>query len=111
LDETAAASGLDANADTAAENLSPFSSSASRLLFGVAELKNVTQLVLIAATAAAEPPLAGELEPLAVELEPPAGVAAADDEGAVVVGEAELEPLLEQAANVAARARPSAGAR
>ena len=96
LEETADASGLAANAVTAAENLSPFSSSCSRLLFGVAELKNASQLVLISAIAAELPPLA------AVELEPPAGVAAADDDGAllVVVAGGELEPPLEQAARV-----------
>jgi hypothetical protein len=107
LDETADASGLAANAVTAAENLSPFSSSESRFAFGVAELKNASQFVVIAATAAAELPLADELEP-------PAGVAAtdddADDDGAVE-GVEVLEPLLEQAARVAASNRPSAGAR
>jgi hypothetical protein len=107
LDVTEEASGLAANAVTAEENLSPFSSSASRLLFGVAELKKASQLVVIAATAAAEPPLA-------VELEPPAGVAvtdaAADDDDAVD-GVEELEPPLEQAASVAASTRPSTGAR
>jgi hypothetical protein len=106
LEVTADASGLAANADTEAENLSPFSSSCSRLLFGVAELKNASQFVLIAAIAA-------ELPPLAAELDPPAGVAAADDEGAllVVVAGGELEPPLEQAARVAASTRPSSGAR
>lgn len=70
-------------------------------------MKNASQFVLIAAIAAAEPPLA-------VELEPPVGVAvadvAADDDGAVD-GVEELEPPLEQAARVAASNRPSTGAR
>ncbi|HXT94066.1 MAG TPA: hypothetical protein VN714_32950 [Trebonia sp.] len=47
LDVTAAASGLDANALIADENCEPFSSSFTRSLFGVAELKNLFQLVVI----------------------------------------------------------------
>jgi hypothetical protein len=77
------------------------------LLFGVEELKNASQLVLISATAAAEPPVDDELA---------AGVPVAAD--ALVAGaevaaglELELELLLEQAVIAAASARPSAGAR
>jgi hypothetical protein len=104
LEDTADASGLDANADTEDENCEPFCSRAMRLLFGVEELKNVFQLVVIAAIVAAEPPLAGVLEA-------PAGVAAADDDGALLAAAgAELE-LLEQADIVAASMRPSTGSR
>jgi hypothetical protein len=75
------------------------------LLFGVEELKNVFQLVLISATALAEPPLAAALE-LA------AGADAEDDAGVVgaVEDEEELE-LLEQADIAVTSTRPSAGAR
>jgi hypothetical protein len=107
LDDTAAASGLDAKALIAVANCEPFCSSCTRLLFGVEELKNAAQLVLIAAIAAAEPPL---------DDEPAAGVPVAADAvvaGAEVAAELllELELLLEQAVIAAARARPSAGAR
>jgi len=47
LDVTAAASGLDANALIEEENCEPFSSNFTRSLFGVAELKNLFQLVVI----------------------------------------------------------------
>jgi hypothetical protein len=109
LDDTAAASGLDANALIAVANCEPFWSNCTRLLSGVEELKNACQSVLIAATAAAEPP---------DDDEPAAGVADALVAGAEVAGaevaaelELELELLLEQAAIAAASARPSAGAR
>jgi hypothetical protein len=77
------------------------------LLFGVAELKNVFQLVVISETALDEPPLAAGLEE-----------AAGDDAGADVLGavlvavedEEELE-LLEQADIAVTSTRPSAGAR
>jgi hypothetical protein len=77
------------------------------LLFGVAELKNVFQLVVISATALDEPPLAAAV-----------GDDAGDDAGADVLGaavtvddeEEELE-LLEQADIAVTSTRPSAGAR
>jgi hypothetical protein len=71
------------------------------LLFGVAELKNVFQLVVISATALDEPLAAG----LAL-------VAGADVLGAAVAveDEEELEPL-EQADIAVTSTRPSAGAR
>jgi hypothetical protein len=50
------ARGVDASELIAAENCEPFCSSATRLLFGVEELKNVFQLALICATASPEPP-------------------------------------------------------
>jgi hypothetical protein len=80
------------------------------LLFGVAELKNACQLVLICAMAAAEPPPAAGL---ALE----AGADAEDDAGVLGAVEAvdavedeELE-LLEQADIAVTSTRPSAGAR
>jgi hypothetical protein len=101
FDVTAAASGLDANALIAAENCEPFSSSWTRLLFGVDELKKVFQLVVISETALDEPPAAAD-----------AGADAAADELAVAgADEDELEPLLEQADIVVTSTRPSAGAR
>ena len=76
------------------------------MLFGVAELKNVFQLVVISATALDEPPLAAAV-----------GDDAGDDAGADVLGavvavddEEELE-LLEQADIAVTSTRPSAGAR
>ena len=110
LDVTAAASGLDANAVSEAENSEPFSSSATRLLFGVEELKKVFQLVVISAMVAAEP-LDAPVE---------AGVDAAADDAAddgaaaeVVAAGADVEELelLEQADIAATSMRPSAGAR
>ncbi len=106
LDDTADASGLAENAVIAAANCEPFSNSCTRLAVGVEELKNASQLVLIAATVAAEPP------PRRTR----GGRPAAD---AVVAGaelaagvELELELLLlEQAVIAAASARLSAGAR
>jgi hypothetical protein len=105
LDVTADANGLDENAMIAAANCEPFCSSWARSLFGVDELKNSAQLVLIAVTAAAEPP----------DDEPAVGVPSAV---AVAVGaeleagaEVELELLLEQAVIAAASVRQSAGAR
>jgi hypothetical protein len=106
LEDTAAASGLDANAAIEAENCEPFWSSCIRLLFGVEELKKVVQLVVISVTAADEPP---------DDAADDAGVAAddagaaADDAGAVDEEE-ELE-LLEQADMAAMSTRPSVGAK
>jgi hypothetical protein len=75
------------------------------LLFGVDELKNVFQLVVISETALDEPPLAAGLE-LAV------GAEAEDDAGVLGAGEDEEElALLEQAAMAVTSTRPSAGAR
>jgi hypothetical protein len=74
------------------------------LLFGVEELKNVFQLVLISETALAEPPLAAALE-LA------AGADAEDDAGVVGAVEDEELELLEQADIAVTSTRPSAGAR
>jgi hypothetical protein len=108
LDETAAASGLDAKAVIAEENCEPFCSSRTRLLFGVAELKNVFQLVVIAATALAEPPLAAG--DAAGEAADEAALDAAVDAAAAEEEEEELE-LLEQADIVVTSTRPSAGAR
>jgi hypothetical protein len=112
LDVTSDASGLDAKDLMADAKTCPFSSRPTRSLFGVEELKNLTQLALIAAMAAAEPPLADE----------PAvgGIAGADwadgliEEGAMAEADdpgtdAELE-LPEQAAS-AVSVRPRAGAR
>jgi hypothetical protein len=74
------------------------------LLFGVEELKNVFQLVVISETALDDPPLA-------VALELAAAVVDAAVLGAVVaVEEEELEPL-EQADIAVTSTRPSAGAR
>jgi hypothetical protein len=107
LDDSPLASGVDESELIAAENCSPFSSSWTRLLFGVDELKNVFQLVVISETALDEPP------------EPEAGADCADDgadDGAVAeaddpgVEEEELA-LLEQAAIAVRSTRPSAGAR
>jgi len=106
LDDTAAASGLDANAEIDEENCEPFCSSCTRLLFGVAELKNVSQLFVISVTAADEPPDA--VGDAAVDAADDAG-AAADDAGAAD-DEEELEPL-EQADMAAMSTRPSAGAK
>jgi len=72
------------------------------LLFGVAELKNVFQLVVISATALDEP-LAAGLELAAADAEVDADVLGA-------VEEEELEPL-EQADIAVTSTRPSAGAR
>jgi hypothetical protein len=88
-----------------AANLWPFCSSWIRLVVGVDALKNASQLALIVACVADEPPaVADALFPVAV--------AVADDEaGDVEAGGVEvLEPLLEQAVTAAASARPSAGA-
>jgi hypothetical protein len=105
FDVTAAASGLDAKAVIADVNCEPFSSSSTRLLFGVEELKNVFQLVVISETALDEPPLAAGLELVAgADAEDDAGVLAAAED------EEELEPL-EQADIAVTSTRPSAGAR
>jgi hypothetical protein len=75
------------------------------LLFGVEELKNVFQLVVISATALDEPPLAAALEVAAgADAEADVGVLGAAEE------EEELE-LLEQADTAVTSTRPSAGAR
>jgi hypothetical protein len=100
LAETADASGLLANAFTVLANVWPFCSRSTRLLFGVDELKNASQLVLIAASAEAELLPAGELAALV------AGAAGVDEVG-VELGEL----LLEQAVIATASARPNAGAR
>jgi hypothetical protein len=80
-------------------NFEPFCSSEIRFAVGVAGLKNASQLALIVAVVADDPPPA-----LADELFP-AGVAGD------VAGVDELEPPLEQAVTAAASARQSAGAR
>jgi hypothetical protein len=75
------------------------------LLFGVEELKNVFQLVVISATALDVPPLAAALE-VAV------GADADDDAGVLGAAEEEEElELLEQADIAVTSTRPSAGAR
>jgi hypothetical protein len=79
-----------------------------RLLFGVEELKNVFQLVVISETALDEPPLAAGLELADAAAEDDAGVLAAV---AAVDEEEELELLLEQADIAVTSTRPSAGAR
>ena len=78
-----------------------------RLLFGVEELKNVFQLVVISETALPEPPLAAGLELADAAAEDDAGVLAAVE----AVEEEELELLLEQADIAVTSTRPSAGAR
>jgi hypothetical protein len=80
------------------------------LLFGVEELKNVFQLVVISETALDEPPVPAE-----------GGTAGADDAGGLVdepgmaeeddPGVEEELALLEQAAVAVRSTRPSAGAR
>ncbi|HTU08749.1 MAG TPA: hypothetical protein VMG13_24595 [Trebonia sp.] len=98
LEVTADASGLAENAASAEVNSEPFSSSWTRSLFGVEELKNFSQLAVICETA----------EPLAAGA---AVVAGAEVAGAEVAGaELELEPLLEHAVATAS-IRPSAGIR
>ena len=111
LELTAAASGLDAKALIAAENCEPFCSSATRLLFGVDELKKVFQLVVICETALAALPLGAA----AADVDGAAGAAdeaEADGLAGVAAGadEEELE-LLEQADIAVTSTRPSAGAR
>src|ERR1700751_2042588 len=71
-------------------NTDPFCSSATRSVWGVDELKNLTQLVLICAIAAALP----------------ATLAVAVSEN---VGEEELELLEEQADSAATSMRPNTG--
>jgi hypothetical protein len=105
LDDRPLASGVDESEAIAAENCEPFSSNWTRLLFGVEELKNVFQLVVISDTALEEPPLAAALG-LA------AGADAEDDAGVVGAAEDEEElALLEQADIALTSTRPSAGAR
>jgi len=77
------------------------------LLFGVEELKNVFQLVVISETALAEPPLAAGLELAVADAEEDAGVLGAVE---ATEDEEELE-LLEQADIAVTSTRPSAGAR
>jgi hypothetical protein len=77
------------------------------LLFGVEELKNVFQLVVISATALAEPPLAAGLAPAEADAEDAAVVLGAVE---AVEDEEELE-LPEQADIAVTSTRPSAGAR
>jgi hypothetical protein len=76
------------------------------LLFGVAALKNASQLAVICATA--DPPAAALEDAVAADV-----VAAGADvvAGAEVAVELELEPLLEQAVIARANTRPRAGAR
>jgi hypothetical protein len=110
LELTAAASGLDANAAIEAENCEPFCRSATRLLFGVEELKKVFQLVVISAIVADEPvdvPAAVDGADDGTDADDDAVTAEADDPGFDVE---ELEPL-EQADMAAMSSRPSAGAR
>jgi hypothetical protein len=99
LDDTADARGLEEKELMAEENCEPFWSSATRLLFGVEELKNSFQSAVIAATA--------ELELVALAVD------GADDEAGAVVGvdEEELGLLLEQADVAATSTMPSTGAR
>ena len=100
LEDTDCASGLAENALIADANCAPFSSNSTRLLFGVAGLKNASQLAVICATA--DPPAAALEDAVAADV-----VAA----GAEVAVELELEPLLEQAVIARANTRPRAGAR
>jgi hypothetical protein len=100
------ASGVDASELIADENCEPFWSSATRLLFGVEELKNVFQLAVISETALAEPP------PAAAEVAAGADDGAADDAGAAGALDDEDElALLEQADTAVTSTRPSAGTR
>jgi hypothetical protein len=106
LDVRPLASGVDDSEVIADAKAEPFSSNATRSLFGVEELKNLFQLVLISETALAVPPLAAGLDA--------AADAGADDDAGALAGEAvvdeELE-LLEQADMAVTSTRPSAGAR
>jgi len=108
LEVTAEASGLDEKDLMADANVCPFSSSATRSLFGVDELKNLTQLALIAATSAAEPPLAAGVD---AEVD----AAGADDAAVLAVEdedeEDEDEDELEQAVSATASVRPAVGTR
>jgi hypothetical protein len=102
LDDRPLASGVDESELIAPENCEPFSSNATRLLFGVEELKNVFQLVVISETALDEPPPAAGLD---------AAAGAEDEAGALVAGEGGELELLEQADIAVTSTRPSAGAR
>jgi hypothetical protein len=110
LEVRPAARGVDASELIAEENCDPFCSSATRLAFGVEELKNVFQLAVICATAFPEPP---DAEGATVGADDADGLAdedwmsEADEPG---VDEEELA-LLEQADAVVTSTRPSAGAR
>jgi hypothetical protein len=110
LDVTAEASGLDANALIAAAKSEPFCSNCTRLLFGVEELKNVFQLVVIS-EAALDEPLAAGLEAAGVdEVAGADAEAGADELAAAVEDEEELE-LPEQADIAVTNTRPNTGAR
>jgi hypothetical protein len=82
-------------------NSEPFSSNWTRLLFGVAGLKNASQLAVICATA--DPPAAALEDAVAAD------VVATGAEVAAV--ELELEPPLEQAVIARANTRPTAEAK
>jgi hypothetical protein len=104
------ASGVDASELIADENCEPFWSSATRLLFGVEELKKVFQLVVISETALDEPPPAEGATDGADDADGLADedwMSEADEPG---VDEEELA-LLEQADTAVTSTRPSAGAR
>jgi len=107
LEVTSAASGLDPKDLMADANVCPFSSSATRSLFGVEELKNLTQLALIAATAAAEPP------PLVAGVDAEVVAAGADDAAVLAVEDEdeEDEEELEQAVSATTSVRPAVGTR
>jgi hypothetical protein len=102
LADTADASGLLENAETAAAKEDPFCRSSTRLLLGVDELKNASQFALICAVAgwvpAPDVPLADGLFEVGT---------AGDD---VAPGVLVVLGLVEHAATAAASARPSAGA-
>jgi hypothetical protein len=109
LDVRPLASGVDESELIAAENCEPFSSNWTRLLFGVDELKNVFQLVVISDTALDEPPEADggtDGADCADDGADAGAVTEADDPGV----DEELA-LLEQAAIALTSTRPSAGAR
>ncbi|MGH3165229.1 MAG: hypothetical protein ACRDN0_04960 [Trebonia sp.] len=93
-----------ANVWTALANFVPFCSRASRALAGVDELKNFSQLAVIAEAADPELDAGAELE---------AGVAGAELAGGELVVEVEpgLELPLEQAVIEATRTKPNIGAR
>jgi hypothetical protein len=90
-----------------AANFCPFCSSEMRFAVGVDGSKNASQLALIVAVVADEPPpvLADELLPAGAAVE--VAGAAVEVVGVVL----EVVELLEQAVTATASARPSAGAR
>ena len=83
------------------------------MLFGVEELKNVFQLVVISETALEEPPLAAGLEVADAAAEDDAAADADADvlSAAEAVEEEEELELLEQADMAVTSTRPIAGAR